>query len=152
MENNFCKMCGECCKNIKIDTINKSMYRDGIESIDEEFLSMLELSKSEGGFSYYNCKFLSNNKCINPNKPEICKKFPSSPFAFLPEDCGYEGVMFQENEKIKQKIRKLKEEIIHYNALIDTIENKSEKQQYQKIINSHNKFIQKYKQYNSEDW
>ena len=152
MNNNFCNKCGKCCQNIKIDTKNNLMFRNGIENIDELFLSMLKITKDEGNIKYFRCKFLVDNFCTNKNKPEICKNFPSSPFALLPENCGFEGVIFQKNENIKQKIRKLKEEIIHYNALIETTLNKSEKQQYIKIINTHNKFIQKYKEFGSEDW
>ena len=109
----FCNKCGACCNNIKADFNSKTLYWDGIMPLSEEFASML-IPKQDG---LYCCKYLKNNTCTNENKPEICSKYPSSPFAELPEDCGYQGLVFMWNEKIKQKIRKLKEEIIHYNAI-----------------------------------
>ena len=152
MEYNFCKKCGKCCSEIKIDTNSKIMYRNGIEQVDEAFLSMLEPIKTDADITYFRCKLLKNNLCTNKEKPDICENYPSFALAFLPDDCGYEGVIFQKQEALKQKIRKLKEEIVHYNALIQTTTNKSEKQQYAKIINSHTKFIQRYKEYGSDDW
>ena len=106
MEYNFCKKCGKCCSEIKIDTIRKIMYRDGIEQIDEKFLSMLEKIHTDSNITYFKCKFLKNNLCINPNKPDVCTNYPSFALAFLPEDCGYEGIIFQKHEALKQKIRK----------------------------------------------
>lgn len=151
MEKDYCLKCGNCCRNIKIDLKRKILFFDGIQHLDENFLSMLEIIKTEDDISFCKCKFLENNSCSNLNKPEICKNYPSSPFAYIPRNCGFEGDVFMSLEHVKQKIRKLKEEIIHYEALINT-SGKSEQNQYQKIINSHKKFIEKYKPYGSENW
>ena len=148
MEKDYCNKCGVCCKNIKADFDGNVLYWDGIQSLTEDFKSML-LPLGEG---LYTCKYLNNNLCTNPSKPEICVNYPFSPFVNLPEGCGYYGAIFMKREKVQQKIRKLKEEIIHYKALIDTIHNKNERNQYQKIIDSHQKQVDKYKEHGSQNW
>ena len=148
MVNDFCNKCGECCKYIKADLKAKVLYWDGVQPLSEDFASML-LPLDNG---IYTCKYLQNNLCTNSQKPEICANYPSFPFIELPERCDYRGEIFMKREKIQQKIRKLKEEIIHYNALIDTINDKREQNQYQKIIDLHQKQIDKYKEYGSQNW
>ncbi len=152
MRNDLCKKCGNCCRFIPVDFTNKVMFRDGIQTLTPEFENLLEVVEKKENTTICKCRFLESNLCTNPNKPEECKNFPSSAFAFLPENCGFEGEIFTIYEKTKQKIRKLKEEIIHYEALIETTASKSEREQYKKIINSHNSFIKKYAQYGSNDW
>ena len=152
MKQDFCKKCGKCCKNIKADIKSKRLYFDGIQELDDNFLSMLDIIETKDGISLCKCKFLKDNLCTNSSKPEICTNYPSSPFAYLPPDCGYEGEIFMLNELAKQKIRKLKEEIVHYEILIKTTFVKTEQNQYKKIIDSHKRIIQKYSAYGSEDW
>ncbi len=76
----------------------------------------------------------------------MCTNYPSSPFAYIKEGCGFYGEIFSKLEHIKQKIRKLKEEIISYESLpvID--------KDTQKLIAHHQAIINKYKQYGSELW
>ena len=148
MENNYCNKCGTCCKNIKADLEAKVLYWDGIQSLDADFESML-IPIGEG---IYKCKYLKDNLCTNIIKPNICKNYPSSPFVELPEVCDYRGDIFMKKEKVLQKVRKLKEEILYYNALISTITNKKEQNQYKKIIDSHQRIIDKYKVHGSQDW
>ena len=108
MTNNYCNKCGKCCSSIAIEKNTQKMYRDGIQTVNDEFLKMLILVSSDDRFDYYTCKYLHNNLCAQPQKPELCLNYPSHPFAFLPDDCGYAGIIFQKLESIKQKIRKLK--------------------------------------------
>lgn len=149
MENDFCNKCGECCKKIKADFDLKILYWDKKQPLTDEFAEMLIPSDEE---NTYFCKYLKDNLCTNPNKPDICHNYPSSAFVKLPEDCGYNGFIFIQTEKIKQKIRKLKEEILHYEMLIKVTKEKREQNQLQKIINSHQKYIDKYKEFGSENW
>ena len=152
MDRLFCKQCGECCRKIPVDFKKRIVYRDGIQELTEEFKNMLSPVVNNGDITYCICKFLSGNLCSNPNKPEECKKFPSSPFAYIPDCCAQSGNVFIESEKIKQRIRKLKEEIIDYNILVNTINNKFERNGLLKIIQKHEKFIEKYSEYGSHDW
>jgi hypothetical protein len=149
MTNDFCNKCGECCRRIKADLEAKVLYWDGKQPLTEDFACMLKKTSEP---EIYSCKFLRDNMCTNPDKPEICINYPSSPFAELPDECTYSGYIFMRNEKIKQQIRKLKEEIIHYNAIIDSITDKKEQNQLQKIVASRQKLIDRYKEYGSENW
>ena len=148
MNNDLCKKCGACCRYIQADIESKILYWDEVQPLSDDFASMLIPVKND----IYKCKYLQNNLCTNPHKPDICEKYPSSPFVELPDGCDYSGEIFMKRERVQQKIRKLKEEIIHYNALIETIQDKREQNQYQKIISSHQKQIDRYKEYGSQDW
>lgn len=141
-----------CCKEIPVDFTRKIIYRDGIQPLTTAFEELLIPAEEKGYVTICKCKFLEDNTCTNPEKPQICSDFPYSPLAFLPEDCGYTGEVFLKKEKLKQQVRKLKEEIIHYNALIEVTKDKTEQRQYQRIIDSHEAFIDKYKVYGSKDW
>lgn len=146
----FCNKCGECCKNIVIDFEKKILYRDGIEPLTQEFEKMLIPFDKKDNVTLCKCKFLENNLCTNSAKPTQCIIFPSSPFAFLPENCGYYGEIFLKNEKIKQKIRKIKEEILLYE--IQAASNPSAKKELQRIIYRHQSFLNKYNVYGAADW
>lgn len=146
MEKDFCNKCGECCKKIAVDFERRIIYRDGIQNLTPEFESLLHpISKTEN-ITFCSCKFLKDNLCNNPQKPEECINYPSSPFAFIPDECGYEGKIFIELENIKQKVRKLKEEIMDYTCQLSHDKNLS------KIVEHHQAFIDKYKNYGSYDW
>ena len=146
MEKDYCNKCGACCKNIVVDFERKILFRDGVQTLTDEFAKMLIKGENKDSTTICSCSFLKNNLCSNPNKPKECTDFPSSPFAFLPENCGYEGDVFIKLEKEKQKIRKLKEEIIYYNSIL------SVDKSVQRIIDRHQAYIDKYKMYGSNDW
>lgn len=152
MEKDYCQKCGECCRLIKVDFGKKVLYRDGVQNLSDEFSSMLEPIDTKGDITNCYCKFIKGNLCTNPKKPQECIDYPSSAFAILPENCGYRGVIFLKLENIKRQVRKLKEEIIHYEALISSTNNKFEQNQLIKIIKSHNDKINKYSIYGSKDW
>ena len=152
MEKDYCNKCGECCRSILVNFEKQILYREGIQELSEEFASYLEPVGKYNQATICKCKFLENNLCTNTQKPQECKDFPSSPFAVIPEDCGYSGVIFLKLENIKRQIRKLKEEIFHYEALMQTITNKFEYNQLKKIVETHKLKIKKYRDYGSEDW
>ena len=94
MEKDYCKKCGKCCKNIAVDFEKMVMFRDGIQPLSNAFADILVKKEKRGNVTICSCKFLENNLCTSLNKPVECISYPSSPFAFLPEDCGYEGDIF----------------------------------------------------------
>jgi hypothetical protein len=148
MNTDYCKKCGSCCKQIKIN--KDKLLWDGEIKLSEEFKSMLIPIDTENNI--YTCKYLHNNLCTNPDKPDICKNYPSFAFTKLPDGCGYEGYLFIAKEKIRHKIRKMKEEVLDYTILCNTSIDKREIQQYNKIIESHQRFINKYMDFDSENW
>ncbi len=152
MENNYCNKCGECCRNIRADFKRNILYFDGIQELDPKFKDMLIEKSKDGDISECTCRYLKGNLCTNPQKHIFCALYPSHPFANLPEDCDFRGIIFMQSEKIKKTIRKMKEEIIHYSSLIESGVSKTEQNQYQKIINSHQSYINRYLMYGSNDW
>ena len=150
MDDKICNKCGACCRNIYADLDSKSLYWDGFKPLTPEFETMLIPLENRNNF--YKCKFLKDNLCTNPQKPDICINYPASPFTEIPDNCAYYGILFMESEKIKQLIRKSKEDILHFEALMKIISDESEKQRYQRIIDSHNKLILKYKDFGSLEW
>ena len=163
-----CKNCFNCCKVIPIDFNRQSFLRDGLQPLDEEFLNMLiplsiEEARNINEFyvenvhekfpdaEFYKCSHLnSEDICTNEDKHEYCKNFPSHPLAILPEDCDYYGEIFMKSEELKQKVRKYKEEIIYYEAMIAS--GCKDEKVYQKIITSLQRFIDKYIPFGSEEW
>lgn len=160
--NNYCQTCGLCCKLIPV--VEGKMARDGLQhpldsliplSLDEaEKINCDYVEKICSLFdnvTFYSCKYLDNNLCTcYTNRPECCREFPSTPLALIPEECGYSGEIFIKNENLKQKIRRLKEEIIHYEALISS--NPNEAKNYLRIIDAHKRFINRYAEFGSADW
>lgn len=158
---NFCNNCGICCKIIP--AFNGNIIRDGFQPVEDFFMPLersTAISINEGyvkkvqnifpEVEFYTCSYLLNNLCTNPNIPNNCKNFPNSALAIIPDECGFCGEIFIKNETLKQKIRKLKEEIIHYEAQIAS--SPKEKNYYQKIINSHKNYIKKYEHFGAQDW
>ena len=160
--NNFCEYCGLCCKIIpeKDGVIIKDgvcsdtscfvpITRKEALSVNEKFV--FDLEKVFGKVKFFKCKYITDdNVCRNFRIPDECKNFPSTEFAIVPEECCYIGEVFLKREELKAKVRKYKEEIIHYEALM--ISDKKNKSSYEKTIKNLNKFIDKYALYGSADW
>ena len=160
--NEFCKYCGLCCKiipvkngkiiknncQIEFENLIKLTYENAC-NINKQFVE--DIKNFVGETDFYKCKYISeNNLCTNPNMPETCKNFPADALAIVPEECCYIGEIFLKREELKQKVRKYKEEIIHYEALINSGD--KDKSAYEKIIKSLKKFIDKYALYGSRNW
>lgn len=94
------------------------------------------------------CNYLTeNNTCSKLNESN---NISGETCIFIPENCEHYGTLFLKLEETKQKIRKYKEEIIYYEAMIAS--GCKEEKVYKKIIDSLNRFIEKYKSYGSNDW
>ena len=164
----LCNRCGMCCKLIPIDIDKQLLLRDGLQEINPAFMeSLIPLSMSEARLinenyvenvhnifpnaEFFKCKHLADdNLCTTFEKDETCKTFPSHPLTFIPDECSYYGEFFIKSEEIKQKVRKYKEEIIYYEAMIAS--GCKEEKVYLKIIDSLNRFINKYEPFGSKDW
>ena len=101
------------------------------------------------------CKLCDIN-CTYLTEDHFCSKSTNSENIsgdtkiFIPESCEHYGTLFLKLEEIKQKVRKYKEEIIYYEALIAS--GCKEEKVYKKIIDSLNKFIDKYTIFGANDW
>jgi len=95
-----------------------------------------------------NCTFLTEeNSCAKKN---LSENISGELDIFIPEDCEHYGTLFLKLEEIKQKVRKYKEEIVYYEAMISS--GCKEEVVYRKIINSLEKFIKKYEPFGAEHW
>lgn len=73
---------------------------------------------------------LPKRLCLNCGK--CGGKLPDSAFFEVPEGCGYEGYLFLKKEEHKQKVRKLKEDLIYLDVKIENAKGNAKKIKYQK--------------------
>lgn len=94
------------------------------------------------------CSYLTKeNTC---SKSTEYKNISGETNIYIPENCEHYGTLFLKLEEIKQKVRKYKEEIVYYEAMITS--GCKEEKVYLKIIDSLNKFIDKYIPFGAENW
>ena len=108
----------------------------------------------ESEISLYYCPYLSeDNKCtIYDSRPDFCKHITCDVWSLLPSDCAFYGWQFQQREKVKSFVRKLKEKLFElellpeFSVLPDF--NKTVKEA-KKIIKSK---IALWKKYGADNW
>jgi len=178
----LCHMCGRCCRVVTTSKPYDELLRlqaegdsgaceflkifepypsiDAARAIDRELVdNIIQMLSRDGNFdeettTFYGCKYLQdNNLCgIYEERPELCRHCPSTPWSIVPPGCGFEGWLFMEREKAKEKIRKSKEELLELKLL----KNKNSDQEILKKIEAVEHKIQTtidlYKKYGSYDW
>lgn len=168
----LCKMCGRCCRVLVASVPHEELLKkaqDGDQG-SKEFLELFEPYESiEAAMAvdeaivrnipdfknrtFYHCRFLNNNLCSRyETRYQVCRAFPSSPWAVCPPGCGFEGWLFQEREMHKKRIRQLKEEQVFYRAKLKTDIPKKEKVLYEKLIKQIDARVALYAKYGSEYW
>lgn len=145
----LCKMCGQCCLAITtpythdelIELANEGQEEAKVfvdifkryESVDaakkavpEHVENILcELKKNpeydESKVSFYYCPHLNeNNLCsIHSSRPECCRRAPRNGWSLFPPGCGFKGWQFQQRERVKYNVRKLKETLMDFELLND---------------------------------
>lgn len=138
----LCKMCGKCCKSIATEHTYEElqeMTKNGSEAarvfidlfkqypdveeagkhVPEQVDQVLEELSHQEAFdidkvTFYYCPYLSeDNKCgIYETRPDCCKRAPNNPWSCMPPGCGFEGWQFEQREKIKKEVRKIKEYLV----------------------------------------
>ena len=157
-----------CCNLIPIRRSDNLLVRDGLQNPDKEFYeNLIPITRDSARkineeyvnmvqnlfphVKFCSCKYFNEKTgCTLNKKPFVCKNFPSTPLALVPDECVYRGKIFMDNEELKCKIRKIKEEILDYESLIETGD--KEASSYKRIIDNLKRFIVKYKDFGSEDW
>ena len=105
--------------------------------------------------TFYHCRHIKPDSNLCPKyeeRFEVCRAFPSSPWAVTPPGCGFDGWLFLEREAHKKRIRQLKEEQIFYKAKLKTNIPTKEKNLYEKLIKKIDDRIKLYDKYGAEDW
>lgn len=170
----LCKMCGKCCRvataSVGYEELLK-LSNEGDKSA-KEFLDTFEpypsledaLNADEATVknipdwenrTFYHCKHIKPDSNLCPKYEErfnVCRTFPTSPWAVTPPGCGFEGWLFQEREMHKKRIRQLKEEKIYYKAKLKTNITNKEKGLYEKLIKQIDARINLYDKYGAKDW
>ncbi|MDD3436034.1 MAG: YkgJ family cysteine cluster protein [Candidatus Gastranaerophilales bacterium] len=174
----LCLMCGKCCRVSTTSTPYSELlelFKNGDKGAID-FLSIFEpydsaedakkvcsktvenilklTDKPLEDVTFYKCKYiLTDNTCgIYEKRPELCKRFPSSPWAVVPPGCGYEGWLFKEREKIKQNIRKHKEALIEFEAELNRENSQEYKEKLKMAIDKIKNIIKFYEKYGSDNW
>lgn len=178
----LCKMCGRCCRVATtpktFEELNE-LAKSGDESA-QDFLRLFEpypsleearkvvpeivdniighLQKGalyeEDKLTFYRCRYIQdNNLCgIYQDRPELCDRFPSTPWAVEPPGCGFEGWLFQKREETKQKIRRQKENLLFLeNALLE-LKNPEQIAKTVELIEKIKNTIDSYSKYGAYDW
>lgn len=178
----LCKMCGRCCRvattSVPYDSLKK-MADDGDQGAID-FLSLFVPYNSiedarlvdcvtvdniinrlieDGNFAeneivFYYCRYIQDdNLCSNyESRKTLCKHFPSSPWAIVPPNCGFEGWLFLKREECKQKIRKSKEDLLEMQLLKNKTTNPTVLEKISSVEDKIKISIEMYKKYGAENW
>ena len=177
----LCRMCGKCCK-VATTSVPYEEIKAMAEQGDQEALDFLDTfkpfknidearkvapdiidniikrynedNKPTDTLTFYTCEYIrEDNLCgrYKDRKP-LCKRFPASPWAIVPPGCGFEGWLFLKREEIKQKIRKVKEELIELELLKTKVSDEETLAKIKSVEENMYKTINTYKKYGSEDW
>ena len=177
----LCKMCGKCCRFVTIPQTYEEVKElaskghegaidflklfEPYQSIEEARKidaaavdNVIRLHKLDGKYNenlkFYHCRFIrDDNLCGNyENRPTLCNHFPSTPWAIVPPECGFEGWLFWRREEIKQQIRKEKEELIELELLKQKTRDEKTIEKIALVEQKLQRNIDMYKKYGSENW
>ena len=73
----------------------------------------------ESKVTFYHCPHLTpDNKCsIHSTRPDCCRRAPRNGWSLFPPNCGFKGWQFQQRERVKASVRKLKEYLLELELL-----------------------------------
>ena len=178
----LCHMCGKCCRLSTTSRTYKELkklVREGDEGateflrVFEPYSSIDEARKAsketvdniveallendaydETQLTFYKCRYIQDdNLCgIYKDRPELCERFPSTPWAVVPPGCGFEGWLFQQREEKKQNIRRMKEDILSLEVMLKKTNNLDEMKKILDTIDKIKHTINLYAKYGSSDW
>ena len=111
-----------------------------------------ELDESTVTFFY--CPYVTDdNKCsIHSTRPDCCRRAPRNGWSLFPPGCGYKGWQFQQREKVKASIRKLKEYLMDLELLDDSTYIPTRKMTVAELREFVNDKIKPWKKYGADYW
>ena len=178
----LCHMCGRCCRVVTTSKPYSELLKlqaegdygaceflkifepyqsiDDARKVDSELvdniIKMLTLDGKfdEANITFYGCKFIQdNNLCgIYEDRPELCKHCPSTPWSVVPPGCGFEGWLFLEREKAKEKVRKCKEDLLELQLLKNKNTDNEIIKKIEAVEHKMKITIDMYKKYGSYNW
>ena len=170
----LCKMCGRCCRLSTTPKPYKELVAlaeagdqgakdfleifEPYETIEEALKVDREIVENIGydeNTTFYHCRYIQkNNLCSRyDTRKELCKHFPSTPFAVTPPGCGFEEWLKEEKLKVYNKVKALKLERAEYEKELTKEDcSESRKVMLNKLITAINTYINSYAKYGSLDW
>lgn len=177
----LCLMCGRCCRMATTPVPYQELLKlaEGGDEGAKDFLGLFEPYPSveearkiapeivdnimrqwtsnpdnKDELTFYRCRYImDNNLCSRyKDRPELCGRFPTSPWAVVPPGCGFEGWIFKKQEEFKQKIRRQKEAVIELEALLPTLSNPEHIEKVKESIEKTKKTIELFAKYGSANW
>lgn len=135
-----------------ISEIDKPTVLNIIESIEKK--SLPDEKNTVDTITFYKCKhIMDNNLCaIYQNRKNLCDVFPSSPWSVVPPGCGFENWLFEQREKVKQKIIKQKENLEIAKNLLNEATSEYQVERTKQTIANISKTIKAYEKYGAADW
>ena len=109
---------------------------------------------NENDITFYYCPNLTKeNKCsIHATRPDCCRRAPRNGWSMFPPECGFKGWQFQQRERVKGLVRKIKEHIVELELLPpETILNNEEITAQEKIDMLNDK-MKPWEKYGSDVW
>lgn len=178
----LCKMCGKCCRLSTTSKPYEELKRlaengdKGAMDFLEIFVpyetiedarkvdcatvdNIITLLSMDGNYypektTFYHCKYIQDDNLCGRylDRKTLCKHFPSSPWAIVPPDCGFEGWLFWKREEIKQNVRKEKEELLELKLLKKRTNDYEKLKKIELVEQKLQRNIDLYKKYGSENW
>ena len=180
-EKDICLKCGKCCRLMQslksheeLEELSKRGDKAAInflklfipyESLEDAIRidpvvvdEILEMNKHKYGIRtktyFYYCKYINDdNTCKVYNiRPKLCREYPKFAFTILPENCAYEGYIFEVREKIKEQVRKIKEKLADIAVIKQNSVNPNELRKCSDLEEKYTKMIEKFSVYGAKDW
>lgn len=178
----LCHMCGRCCKMSTTPNTYEELKAqmaqghpgasdflelfepypsiEAARKVDAEIVDNIinslkaDEKYDEKNLTFYRCRhIMDNNLCgIYQNRKKLCDNFPVSPWAVAPPGCGFEGWLFLKREERKQRIRKLKENLLDFDLMLKDPINEKDRGKILEAIEKTKDIIDYYSRYGSEDW
>lgn len=177
----LCKMCGKCCRWIVSSYSNRELLEMAEQGEDEakvftdlfvKYNTLEEVQKEVADYvenviealstnpdfkiddlSFYCCKRLKDdNSCSNyQERPGCCRRMPKDAWALTPPGCGFRGWQFEQREKQKWIIRRLKEVLLELDCY-DSVMNVHEHDYAEQLKDIINKRISPWKKFGADFW
>jgi len=178
----LCKMCGKCCKSITTELSYEELQKlteegskaarvfidvfkpyssieDARKHVPEQIEQVLEELGHKEDFDinkitfYYCPHHTEDNTCgIYETRPECCRRAPAGGWSCMPPGCGFEGWQFEQREKIKQEVRKLKEYLVAAESLAEDGKVPGQDMTLEELKKIIDKKISPYEKYGSKLW
>lgn len=139
----------------KYDSIEdaRKVVPDHVENIIN-FLKTNNPDFDESKITFFHCPYITDeNLCsIHATRPDCCRRAPRNGWSFFPPDCGFKGWQFQQREKVKCSVRKLKEYLLELELMSDDDVVQGRNKTVKEMKDFINKKIAPWKKYGADFW